>query len=327
MPSTDDAAPTGHPRDRQGRAAPPLRRRARQAPPPRRQRPVPRAPGAVRPLPRRPVRRRGPSGSRSTTRSTVAVIGGGFAGLVTAARLARGRRRRRPHHREGRRLRRHLVLEPLPGRPVRHGVVHLPAAARGDRAHADREVRARARDPRALPAHRRSTSASTTTPCSTPRSPTSTWDDDAVALDRPHQPRRRVHGAVRRRWARARCTGPSCRASPASSRSRATRSTPAGGTTTTPAATRAARRWTGWPTSGSAIIGTGATAVQCVPHLGRGLPRALRVPAHAVVDRRPRQPPHRPRVVRRDGDARLAAAAGSRTSRPTRPAAWSTRTW
>ena len=32
---------------------------------------------------------------------------------------------------------------------------------------------------------------------------------------------------------------------------------------------RRARRWTSSPTSGSAIIGTGATAVQCVPHLAR----------------------------------------------------------
>ena len=68
-------------------------------------------------------------------------------------------------------------------------------------------------------------------------------------------------------WARARCTGRSCQASPASRPSRATASTPAAGTTPTPAATRRARRWTGWRTSGSASSAPGATAVQCVPHL------------------------------------------------------------
>ena len=57
------------------------------------------------------------------------------------------------------------------------------------------------------------------------------------------------------------------RASRASSRSRATRSTPAAGTTPTPAATRTGTS----PACADkrvGIIGTGATAVQCVPHLG-----------------------------------------------------------
>ena len=45
----------------------------------------------------------------------------------------RGRREGRAHRREGRRLRRHLVLEPLSRRAVRHGVDGLHAAARRDR--------------------------------------------------------------------------------------------------------------------------------------------------------------------------------------------------
>src|SRR5690242_4340699 len=45
-----------------------------------------------------------------------------------------GGRRRRPDHREGRRLRRHVVLEPVPRRAVRHGVHGVPAAAGRDRA-------------------------------------------------------------------------------------------------------------------------------------------------------------------------------------------------
>ena len=59
-----------------------------------------------------------------------------------------------PHHREGRRFRRHLVLEPLSRRAMRHGFDGLHAAARRNRAHAVGEIRARAGDPRALPAHR-----------------------------------------------------------------------------------------------------------------------------------------------------------------------------
>ncbi len=43
------------------------------------------------------------------------------------------------------------------------------------------------------------------------------------------------------------------------------------------------------------------------PPPGQGVRRALRVPAHAVVDRRPEQPPHRPRVVH---DPRAGLAAG-----------------
>ena len=62
------------------------------------------------------------------------------------------------------------------------------------------------------------------------------------------------------------------------------------------------------------IIGTGATAVQCIPHLGASARTPLRVPAHAVVDRRAREPPDRSRVGEQPR-AGLAAEAGSRTSR------------
>ena len=54
------------------------------------------------------------------------------------------------------------------------------------------------------------------------------------------------------------------------------------------------------------IIGTGATAVQCIPPPRARRAGAVRVPTHAVVDRRPQQPSDRPRVVR-DARARLAA--------------------
>ena len=71
-----------------------------------------------------------------------------------------------------------------------------------------REVHPRAGDPRALPAHRQATSASTTTPVSPPRSPTSSGTTTAhrwiIRTDRGD-----AHaGQVRRAWAPARCTGP-----------------------------------------------------------------------------------------------------------------------
>ena len=99
----------------------------------------------------------------------------------------------------------------------------------------------RPRDLRARPPHRQPRSASTTTPCSPPRSRTLDWDEEASALDHPHRPGRRVPGPVRRHGHRPAAPTRSCPASPASRPSPATRSTPAAGTTTTPAATRPAR--------------------------------------------------------------------------------------
>ena len=63
------------------------------------------------------------------------------------------------------------------------------------------------------------------------------------------------------------------------------------------------------------LIGTGATGIQCVPPLGRGGRARLRVPAHAVGDRRAGQPAHRPRLRRRAG-ARAGSRRGWTTSRP-----------
>ena len=97
-------------------------------------------------------------------------------------------------------------------------------------------------------------------------------------------------------------------------RSRATRSTPAAGTTTTPAATpsggldrlrRQARRHHRHRRDGG--------AVRAAPR--RGGEAAVRVPAHAVVDRRARQPADRPRVGR-EPRARLAAAADGELQQP-----------
>ena len=88
-----------------------------------------------------------------------------------------GRLRRRALLREGRRRRRHVVLEPLPRRRVRRRVVQLPAAARGDGLRPVDEVRVGLRDPRVLPEHGRAVPASTTTACSTPPSSATEWDE------------------------------------------------------------------------------------------------------------------------------------------------------
>ena len=153
---------------------------------------------------------------------------------------ARGRLQEPAHGRERRRFRRHLVLEPLSRRDVRRGVVLLPAAARRARLHAEAQILVRAGDPRAQPSASRGTTASTTTRCCRRPSPSLALGRSGRALDRQHQPRRPIHGAVHRDGERPAAAGRSCRASPASTSSRATRSTPAAGTTATPAATAAA---------------------------------------------------------------------------------------
>ena len=71
---------------------------------------------------------------------------------AAVAQAERGRVRRRALLREGRRRRRHLVLEPLPGHRLRRRVVQLLPAARGDGLRPDDEVRLGVRDPRVLPA-------------------------------------------------------------------------------------------------------------------------------------------------------------------------------
>ncbi len=86
-------------------------------------------------------------------------------------------------------------------------------------------------------AHRRAVRPVRATRSSTPRSPAWRWDEARSRWIVDDQPRRRGSPPSSWPWAPARCTCPSCPASPASRPSRATRSTPAGGTTTTPAAT------------------------------------------------------------------------------------------
>ena len=133
----------------------------------------------------------------------VVVIGGGFGGLLAARAAARGRRRGHPHHREGRRLRRHLVLEPLSGRGLRHRELHLPAAAGRDRLHAGGEVRPRAGDPAPTAARSASTSTSTRDACFQTEVTEHALGRGRRALDRHDQPRRRHAGALRGHGQRA----------------------------------------------------------------------------------------------------------------------------
>ena len=86
-----------------------------------------------------------------TDECEILVVGAGFAGLLLWYKLQPGRLRRRPLLREGRRRRRHLVLEPLSGHRLRRRVLQLPPAARGDGLLPDDEVRVGLRDPRVLP--------------------------------------------------------------------------------------------------------------------------------------------------------------------------------
>ena len=73
-----------------------------------------------------------------------------------------GRRAGHPNHRAGCRLRGYVVLEPLPGYPLRCRVVHLHAVPRGAGVHPEREVLRRRR--RYAPTARRSAGTSISTP-------------------------------------------------------------------------------------------------------------------------------------------------------------------
>ena len=100
-----------------------------------------------------------PTPSRSTARRCSITSPSPLSAAVSqASSPARGWSKpgchRRPHRREGRRFRRHLVLESLSRRAMRHRLDGLHALARGNRAHAIGEIRARSGNPRAVPPHR-----------------------------------------------------------------------------------------------------------------------------------------------------------------------------
>ncbi len=261
--------------------------------PRRRQRAVPRGRRRVRALRRRPVRR--------ADRAGAAVRRGRGAHhrrrLRRSARrrpAARGRHRRHPRRREGRRLRRHLVLEPLSR--ARPATSSRTSTSRCSRRSATSPRRSTPRRPRSSRTARRSASTSTctATPASRPRSrrcagttATTRW---IVSTNRGDEMRARYVCMASGPLHRPKLPG-------------------IPGIESFQGHTFHTSRWdydyTGGDSDGNltgladkrvGIIGTGATAVQCVPHLGAGGQGAVRVPAHAVVDRRARQPPDRSRV-------------------------------
>ena len=162
-------------------------------------------------------------------------------------------------------------------------------------------------------AHRPPLSTSTTTRCSRPRSPSCAGTRTPRAGSSPP-----IAATGSRRssspWPTARSAGRSCPASPASTSSRATRSTPAAGTTATPAATipanldrprRQARRHHRHRRHRHPVH----------PAPRRMGEASLRLPAHAVLGRRPQQRRDRSGLGRL-ARARLAAAADGQLQHP-----------
>ena len=104
-----------------------------------------------------------------TDHVTVAFIGGGFAGLVTGARLEEAGVDDVRIVEKGGDFGGTWYWNRYPGAQCDTASHDLHAAARGDRAHADREVRPRRRRSSSTASASGGSSASTTTRCSTPR--------------------------------------------------------------------------------------------------------------------------------------------------------------
>ncbi len=186
----------------------------------------------------------------------VLVVGGGFGGLLSAARLRQAGAARVRIVEAGADFGGTWYWNRYPRRGVRHRDLHLLPAARRDRATCPRSATAKAAgDPRALPPHRR---------------PHFGLYAGRAAL---HPGRARSTGTRRRRpsgrcrhrprrpdtppaswcWPPGRSTGPSWPAIPGHRvPSRATASTPAAGTTPIPAAPPPSPHGPAWPTSASA---------------------------------------------------------------------------
>ena len=215
----------------------------------------------------------------------VAVVGAGFGGLLTGARLRRARRGRRAPDRQGGRRGRHLVLEPLSGDRLRRRVVRVHAAAGGTRLHPHRAVCQGRGDPDALPAYRR---ALRPLPRRLPadrgtRDPLGVGD---FPLDHHHRPGRRDARPVRFLGQRIHPEAQT----PGHSRYRIVRwptcSTPAGGTTATPASD-----WSTCPASASASSAPEpppSSACRTWPHAAQRLLVFQRTPSS--VDVRANQP-------------------------------------
>ena len=217
----------------------------------------------------RPIRTR-----RSTPRDPisedidVAVLGGGFAGPARRAPISKkaGVDDVRDH-RPGRRLRRRLVLEPLPGHPVRQRRLLLYTAARRARLHAEQEVRRRRRDLRALPADRQALRTLRRRDLLAPRSARWLGRVDQALAD--HAPTAATTSApASSSWRRARSTGRSCR--DPRHQGLPGPHLPLGALGLRLHRRRHERRAaTSSPTSGSRSSARAPPASRCVPHLGR----------------------------------------------------------
>ena len=195
--------------------------------------------------------RRSPTSARSSSSAPAS------PGCCSGTSSAQAGLRRRPLLREGRRRRRHVVLEPLSRHRLRRRVVQLPPAARGDGVRPDDEVRVGLRDLRVLPEDGRAVRLLRPLPVPHHGRAHRVGRGDRP-LDGLHRPRRRDAGAVRDPRQRHPHDARSWPASTAWRRSRASRSTRRAGTTTS---TCTGKR--------VGIIGTGATAVQAIPELAK----------------------------------------------------------
>ena len=283
--------------------------------------------GAVRELRRATTRTSSPGFTRAavTDEVEVAIIGGGFSGLLAGARLTELGVTDFRIIEAGGDFGGTWYWNRYPGRAVRHRVVLLPAAAR------------RAR----TTCRRRSTPSSPEIFEHSQRigQPLRPLREDALpdagALDRlgrrhqalaHHAPTAATTSRpASSSWRSARRRGPSCPGIP--------------GIDEFEGHSFHTSRWdydyTGGDTNGGmtrladkrvAIIGTGATAIQCVPRVGAARRAPLRLPAHAVVGRLAGQQADRPGVVG-DAAARLAARAARELRRPGRRASRSRSTW
>ena len=246
---------------------------------------------------------------RSPTRSTSRVIGGGFGGLLAGARLREPGVESIRIDREGRRRRRHVVLEPLPGLACDvESYVYLPMLEELGYMPVEKYSRG-AGDPRALPARSRSRYDLYRDACFQTAVTEIRWDARRVALDHRDRPRRRDPRALRRASANG-FAAPKPKL-PGRPRHRDVRGPrlphqPLGLRLHGRRRERRSR-----PTCTTSASGSSAPAPPRCSASRTWAQRArapLRVSAHAVVGRRARQPPDRSRVGERPR-AGLAAAA------------------
>ena len=246
------------------------RARARQAAARRRRRPVHRDGRARSPATPRttPTSTRRSRASRSPTRSTIAIIGGGFSGLLAGARLTEQgvttSASSRPAATSAARGTGTAI-------PARSATPSRTATCRCSKSSATCRRRSTPTSPRSssTPSASASTTASTSKTCFQTRVRSIDWDERAAALAHHDEPRRRHQGPVRRSWRSARprraklpgipgiddVRGPLVPHQPLGLRLHRRR--------------HERRDDRSSPTSGSPIIGTGATAIQCVPRVAQ----------------------------------------------------------